>query len=260
MRSASALLDFDPYLAFPEGVDLTPLRLTLAALARLAGGKPGRRRVVDVGLARLRRGTVLVLYLRRRDQLANGVARRAALRCSRPFRLLWLGGRPPRGRRIGGDPGLRGGADADSAGGRTGGAPARRRPPAGSCQAFALLLWPGCLLAVLVVDAALVACIATRARRAEAVALAPAASPTCSRCWRCPSPGATVGALGSFSPVVLSRFQPTLLAAGAACSACWGELPRVRLARSRGRAGGSPWAAPCWPGPAAPGLVSGYDA
>jgi asparagine N-glycosylation enzyme membrane subunit Stt3 len=88
----------------------------------------------------------------------------------------------------------------------------------GAAQAFALLLWPGCLLAVATFDAALVACVVASARREEAVALA--RSGARAHAIACALVIVFARDLvwerwGSLSPVVLSWFQPAFLAAGA---------------------------------------------
>jgi asparagine N-glycosylation enzyme membrane subunit Stt3 len=109
----------------------------------------------------------------------------------------------------------------------------------GAAQAFALLLWPGCLLAVAAIDAALVACSVASARREQAVALAR----SCALAQACAgllvmafTRGTEWQRWGSVSPVVLSRFQPLFLAFGAACFAVLAELfGRVRFPASLAR-------------------------
>jgi asparagine N-glycosylation enzyme membrane subunit Stt3 len=105
--------------------------------------------------------------------------------------------------------------------------------PLGAALAFALLLWPGCLLAVLTADAALLLCILARERRDPAVALARRCALAHALALLAVAPfawGNVWERWGSFSPVVLSRFQPLLLAAGAVCFGLLGEgFQRLRF-------------------------------
>jgi dolichyl-diphosphooligosaccharide--protein glycosyltransferase len=105
--------------------------------------------------------------------------------------------------------------------------------PLGAALAFALLLWPGCLLAVLTADAALLVCLVTRERAPQAVALARRCALAHALALLMVAPFAWSNSWerwGNYSPVVLSRFQPLLLAAGAACFALLGEgFLRIRF-------------------------------
>jgi dolichyl-diphosphooligosaccharide--protein glycosyltransferase len=109
----------------------------------------------------------------------------------------------------------------------------------GVSQAFALLLWPGCLLAVVTLDATLVACIVACARRDEAVALARscALAHACALVVVAPFTwGSEWERWGSVSPLVLSRFQPLFFAAGAACFGLLAEFfQRVHFPASLAR-------------------------
>ena len=109
----------------------------------------------------------------------------------------------------------------------------------GASQVFALLLWPGCLLAVATLDATLVACIVASARRDEAVALARscALANVCALVVVAPFAwGSEWERWGSVSPLVLSRFQPLFFAAGAACFGLLAELfQRVHFPASLAR-------------------------
>jgi dolichyl-diphosphooligosaccharide--protein glycosyltransferase len=111
--------------------------------------------------------------------------------------------------------------------------------PLGAAHAFALLLWPGCLLAVLAADAALLACILTRDQRAQAVLLARRCALAHALALVAVAPFAWENVWerwGSFSPVVLSRFQPLLLAAGAACFGLLAEgFERLRFPETAAR-------------------------
>jgi asparagine N-glycosylation enzyme membrane subunit Stt3 len=105
--------------------------------------------------------------------------------------------------------------------------------------AFALLLWPGCLLAVATSGAALLARTLTLARRDEAVALARRCACAHALAFAIVTPFAVGSASerwGSVSPVVLSWFQPLYLASGAACFASLGEFfQRVRFPEASAR-------------------------
>ncbi len=106
----------------------------------------------------------------------------------------------------------------------------------GGAQAFALLLWPGCLLALATLAATLVACVVESARREEAVALA--RSCALAHAVACGlvaafTPSGEWERWGSLSPLVLSWFQPVFLAAGALCfGALAGIFERVRFPAS----------------------------
>lgn len=112
----------------------------------------------------------------------------------------------------------------------------------GALVGIALLLWPGMILDVGLLDAGFVVLLASRARPAEARALglllalahALAALLVTPLAW-----GRSWRVWGSFTPVVLSSFQPWYLAAAAACFALVavgvrGGDARVPLARRLG--------------------------
>jgi len=109
----------------------------------------------------------------------------------------------------------------------------------GAAQALALLLWPGCLLGVASVGAALAVCVVASARPAEAVGLA--RSSALAHAFACAlvlafARGGAGERWGALSPVVLSGFQPLFLSAAALCFAALGEvLQRFPLAGSRVR-------------------------
>ncbi len=109
----------------------------------------------------------------------------------------------------------------------------------GAAQAFALLLWPGCLLAVATIDAALVACAIASARREEAVALARSVAFAHVVAFVLVAPFGLASEWprwGSVSPVVLSRFQPGYFAVGALCFGVLAEVfARFRFPASLAR-------------------------
>jgi dolichyl-diphosphooligosaccharide--protein glycosyltransferase len=239
-------LGFDPYVDFPDGGRpiWTPLfDFTLAALVRpwlgATTGAPLERVLVWVPPL-LGAATVWVLWALARRSFGAGVAAlAAALLALLPAHFLysqlgeldhhvavalavallyattlpWLapGAARPHGA-------------------------ARTALPLGLAQGFALLLWPGCLLAVALSTAALALRAATlpdRARAAElargvALAQAIALLLVLPFAWSEPSPR-----WGSFSPLVLSRFQAAWFATGAAGFALLARF----VARSQGERG-----------------------
>ena len=242
-------LDFDPYVSFPDGGRpiWTPLfDFSLAALAHFGlGARAGARLEAYLMWAPPLLGAACVLAAHALARRAWG-ARVAALAAFSLALLpahfvysqlgeldhhvavalagtLLLGAGLSLLRRLGG------GSRGLAAGGLL----------LGAAQAFALLLWPGCLLAVATIDAALVACCVASARREEAVALAR----SCALAQACAcllvmafTRGSEWQRWGNVSPVVLSRFQPLFLAFGTACFALLAELfARARFPASLAR-------------------------
>ena len=268
-------LAFDPYLAFPDGGRpiWPPLfDFTLAALARFwlgpQSGAPLERPLMWVSPC-FGAATVLALFLLARRVWGFRTAWLAALLLAllpAHFMYSQLGNLDHHSAVAlavtlvfaAGLTRLR--TAGDTSGGLIAGA-----LPLGASLGFALLLWPGCLLAVATVDLALLACIATRARREDAVALARRCALAHAFALLTVSPFAWDNPWerwGSMSPVVLSRFQPVLLASGAACFGLLGEsFARVGFPDSIARR----WLAALAVGGAAlalvgatePGLVSG---
>ncbi len=236
-------LDFDPYVAFPDGGRpiWTPLfDFTLAALARgwlgPQSGAPLEGLLMWVAPC-FGAATVLSLFLLARRVWGSRTAWLAALLLALlPAHFVYsrlgeldhhcavalavtlvfaagLGLVRPAGA---GGTGLLAGA-----------------LPLGAAQAFALLLWPGCLLGVATVDAALLMRLVTCDQRQPAVTLARRCALAHLLALLAVAPfawGNSWERWGSFSPVVLSRFQPVFLAAGGASFGLLGELfARVRF-------------------------------
>ena len=210
-------LDFDPYVAFPDGGRpiWTPLfDFALAALARLClgpqSGAPLERLLMWVSPC-VGAATVLALYLIARRVWGPPTAGLAALLLALlPAHFVYsqLGELDHHGAVAFAVTLLFGsGLTRLRPVGAGGGSLLAGALPLGASQAFALLLWPGCLFAVVTVDAALLACIATRTRREEAVALARRCALAHVFALLAVAPfawGNQWERWGSFSPVVLS--------------------------------------------------------
>ena len=249
VASFPRFLDFDPYVSFPDGGRpiWTPLfDFLLAALARLGlgpqTGAPLERLLMWVPPLLGAAGVLAVHALARRAWGERVAAVAALLLALLPAHFVYsrlgaldhhvavalavtlvLAAGLSLLRRAGGGPrGLVAGALG-----------------LGVSQAFAMLLWPGCLLAVVTLDATLVACIVACARRDEAVTLARscALAHACALVVVAPLAwGSEWERWGSVSPLVLSRFQPLFFAVGAACFGLLAELfQRVHFPASPAR-------------------------
>ncbi|MFI5216940.1 MAG: STT3 domain-containing protein [Candidatus Limnocylindria bacterium] len=234
-------LDFDPYLAFPDGGRpiWTPLfDFTLAALARLWLGAqtgPPLEGLLMWASPLFGAASVLVLFLLARRVWGPHTAWLAALLLALlPAHFVYsrLGeldhhGAVALAATLLFAAGLARIQPAGAAGLLSGAL------PLGAAQAFALLLWPGCLLAVAAVDAALLTRVVVFERRGQAVALARRCALAHGIALLAVAPfawGNQWERWGSFSPLVLSRFQPVFLAAGALCFGVLGEaFARIRF-------------------------------
>ncbi len=104
----------------------------------------------------------------------------------------------------------------------------------GLALALSLLVWPGSLLYVAIVEGGLLAALATRAGAPRAVAFARAFAGAQAVALAAVAPFAAAAEpsrFGPWSPLVLSRFQPFAFAAlacvGVACAALWRRRPAL---------------------------------